>query len=209
MNITNFLLIDSVLLIAAIPLLFLLQRDKKIIIPRKNSKKEEELLSQTSIKLPDKEKLIQLEKHAKAQGSGIGLNSLIGNWKFASIWKKDKEGKDSLFSSLLRLFSANIEFKKDTSTEDLYKFSIITSIKFGILTITFSGSGFLNGEQPKLLYFFNVIELNSGSNVLLRKSLGEPIAEKKSVFALIALEESGEWLSARSQGGELVLWLKG
>ena len=208
MNITNFLLIDSVLLIAAIPLLFLLQRDKKNVTPRKNSNKEE-LLRQTSIKLPDKEKLIKLEKHAKVQGSGIGLNSLIGNWKFVSIWKKDKEEKDSLFSSLLRLFSANIEFKKDTSTEDLYKFSIITTIEFGILTITFSGSGFLNGEQPKLLYFFNVIELNSGSNVLLRKSLGEPIAEEKSVFALIALEESGEWLSARTQGGELVLWLKG
>ena len=208
MNITKFLLIDLVLLIAAIPLLFLLQRDKKNLTPRKNSNKEE-LLRQTSIELPDKEKLIKLEKHAKDQGSGIGLNSLIGNWKFVSVWKKDEEEKDSLFSSLLRVFSANIEFKKDTSTEDLNKFSIITSIKFGILTIAFSGSCFLSGERPILLYFFNVIELNSGSNVLLRKTLREPTEEEKSVFALIALEESGEWLSARSQGGELVLWLKG
>ncbi len=208
MNIIKFLLIDSVLLIAAIQLLFLLQRDKKNLTPRRNSNKEE-LLRHTSIELPGKEKLIKLEKHAIEQGSGIRLNSLIGNWKFASVWKKDKEEKKSLFSSLLRVFSANIEFKKDTSSEDLYKFSIITSIKFGILTIAFSGSGFLSGERPILLYFFNVIELNSGSNVLLRKTLREPIAEEKSVFALIAIEESGKWLSARSQGGELVLWLKG
>ena len=97
----------------------------------------------------------------------------------------------------------------DTSTEDKYKISIITSIKFGILTIAFSGYGFLSGGQPILLYFFNVIELYSGSIVLLRKSFREPIAEEKSVFALIALEEGGERLSARSQGGELVLWLKG
>ena len=100
-------------------------------------------MRQTSIELPDKEKLIKLEKNAKDQGSGIELNSPIRNWKFLSVWKKDKEEKDSLISPLLRVFSANINFKKDTSTEDLYKFSIITSIKFGIMTIAFSGSGFL------------------------------------------------------------------
>ena len=209
MNITKFLLIDSVLAIAAIPFLYLIQNAKKKNLPLLNKSNKEELLRKTSITLPEKEKLINLEKVAKDQGSGIGFNSLIGDWKFVSVWKKDKDEENSLFSSLLRVFSANIEFKKDTSTEDSYKFSIITSIKLGILTIAFSGSGFLKGAQPLLVFLFNVIELKFGSNILLSKSLKEPIEEGKSFFALIALDDSGEWLSARSQGGELVLWVKG
>ena len=207
MNITKFLLIDSILVIAAIPLCFLVQSDKKTLPLFKNTTKKE-LLKQISIKLPDKENLIKLEKLAKDQGSGIELNSLIGDWKFVSVWKKDKDEEDSFFSSLLRVFYANIEFKKEISTDNSYKFSIITSIKFGILKIVFSGSGFLSGEQPLLQFSFNVIELKSGSNVLLTKSLKEPIEEGKSFFAMIALEKNGKWLSARSQGGEPLLWIK-
>ena len=208
MNITKLLLIYSVLVIAAI-LLFTLLQSEKINLPFFKNSQKEEFLKQTSIKLPDKEKLIKLEKIAKNQGSGIGLNSLIGNWKFVSVWKKDKDEEDSHFSSLLRVFSANIEFKKDTSTKDSNKFSISTSIKFGILTIAFSGSGFLSGDRPLLPFLLNVIELKSGSNVLLSKSLKKASQEGKSFFALVALEESGEWLSARSPGGALLLWLKG
>ena len=207
MHITKFLLIDSVLVIAAIPLLFLVRSGKKIYPLLQNSNKKE-LLRKTSIKLPDKEKILKLEKLAKDQGSGIGIDSLIGDWKFVSVWKKDKDEEDSLFSSLLRFFSAKMEIKKDTSTDGSCKFPIVVSIKFGILKMGFSGSCFLSGEQPLLPYLLNVIELKSGSNILLSKSLQETTEEGKSFFALIALEESGEWLSARNQVGDLVLWLK-
>ena len=208
MNITKFLLIDLVLLIAAIPLLFLLQRDKKNLTPRKNSNKEE-LLRQTSIKLPDKEKLIKLEKHAKVQGSGIGLNSLIGNWKFVSVWKEGTDDEDSVFSYLLRVFFANLKLKKDPSIENLPKFLITISIQFGFISLEFSGKGYLEGSQPFLPFFFNLIELKSGSNILLSRSLKEPEQKEKSFFALIASEKNGKWLSARGQGGALMLWLKG
>ena len=110
---------------------------------------------------------------------------------------------------MLRVFTANIEFKKDISYDDSSKFSVITSIRFGLFTIDFSGSGYLTGEQPLLVFFFNLIEFKSGSNVLFSRSLKEPVEKGKSFFALIALEENGEWLSARGQGGALVLWLKG
>ena len=201
---------DSVLVIAILTFWVLLQSDKKNL-PLIQSSNKDKLFRQTSIRLPEKEKLITLEKLARGQGSGIGVNSLIGNWKFVSVWKKDNDEEESLFSSLLRVFSATTEFKKDTyksSTVDLYNFSIITSIKFGILTIAFSGSGFSSGEQPLLQFSLSEIELKTGSNVLFSKTLRESLQKKKSSFALIALEESGEWLSARSQGGELVLWLK-
>ena len=208
MNISKFLLIDSALVIATIPILFLLQGGKKNSTLLRSSNKKE-FLEKNSIKLPKKEKLIKLEKLAKDLGSGIKFDSLIGDWKFLSIWQKDTTAEDTVFSSLLRVFSANMEFKKDLSTDDSSKFSIITSIQFGLFTIEFSGSGYLRGEQPLLAYFFNLIQLKSGSYVLLSRSLNEPVEKGKSFFALIALEENGDWLSARGQGGALLLWLKG
>ena len=208
MNITKFLLIDSALVIAIIPVLFLLQGGKKNSPLLRRSNKEK-LLRNTSIKLPAKEKLINLEKLAKDQGSGIEFESLIGNWKFVSVWKKDRDEEDHVFSSLLRVFSANIEFQKEISTNNSPKFSVITSIRFGLLTIEFSGSGYLRGKQPLLAFFINLIELKLRSNILLRRSLIGPKAKEDLFFTLIALENNGDWLSARGQGGALVLWLKG
>ena len=158
MNITKFLLIDSALVFAIIPLLFLLKGGKKKIPLLRRSNKEE-LLRKNYIKLPDKGKLINLEKHAKNQGSGIKFDSLIGDWKFVSVWKKNINEEDPVFSSLLRIFSANIEYKKDVSTEDFSKFYVLTSIQFGLFKIEFSGSGLLKGKQPLLPFFFKRIEV--------------------------------------------------
>jgi len=207
MNISKFLLIDAALVIAVIPLLFSIQGGARKTSLLRSSNKED-LLRETSVKLPDKEKLIELEKLAKYQSSGIEYDSIIGKWKFLSVWKKGINEEDQVFSSLLRIFSAKIEFKKDISNEDLPKFSVITSIQLGLFTIKFSGSGYLKGKQPLLTFFFNLIELKSGSNTLLSRSLEEPEEDKKSFFALIALGEAYEWLSARGQGGSVLIWLK-
>ena len=208
MNITKFILIDSALVIAIIPVLFLLQGGKRNSPLLRRSNKEE-LLRKTSIKLPDKEKLINLEKLANEQGSGIEFESLIGNWKFVSVWKKDSDDEDNVFSSLLRVFSANIEFQKEISTNSSPKFSVITSIRFGLLTIEFSGSGYLRGKQPLLAFFINLIELKLRSNILIRRSLIGPKAKEELFITLIALENNGDSLSARGKGGSLVLLLKG
>ncbi len=207
MNISKFLLIDAALVIAAIPLLFFLQSGKRKSPLLKSSYKEDHLRN-TSVKLPDKEKLIELEKLATSQGSGIEFDSLIGDWKFVSVWKKDINEENPVFSSLLRIFSANIKFKKDISTENLPIFSVIASIHFGLFTIEFSGSGYSQGKQPLLKFFFKLIELKSNSNTLLSRSLEEPEEKKKSFFALIALGDNCEWLSARGQGGSVMIWLK-
>ncbi|AIQ97350.1 hypothetical protein [Prochlorococcus sp. MIT 0801] len=207
MNISKFLLIDAVLVIAAIPLLFFVSGGKRKS-PLLRSSSKEDLLRKASCKLPDKEKLIELEKFAKKQGSGIECDSIIGIWKFISIWKKDIDEEDPVFSSLLRVFYAKIEFKRDLLTENSTEFSVIASIQFGIFSIVFSGTGYLKGKQPLVAFCLNLIELKSGSNILLKRSLKEPKEKEKSFFALIALEENDELLSARGQGGEVVLWLK-
>jgi len=207
MNLSKFILIDAVLVITVIPLLFLLQSKNKKS-PLMRSSKKEDLLEKTSTNLPDKEKLLELEKLASSQGSGIEFDSLIGNWKFVTVWKEDTDKEDSVFSSLLRVFSANLELKKILSIDQQLKFSITTSIQFGIVSIEFSGNGYLKGHQPCLPFFLNLIELKSGSSILLSKSLKEPLEKEKSFFALIASGVDGRWLSARGQGGALILWLK-
>ena len=207
MNISKFLLIDLALVIAGIPLIFLLQGDKKKSSLLLSSNKED-ILKKNSFKLPNKEEISELEKIAKNQGSGIKFDSLMGDWKFVSVWKKEIDEEDPIFSSLLRVFSANIKFTKDISNEDSPKFTVIASIRFGLFTIEFSGAGYLAGKQPLLPFFLNLIKVKSGSNILLSRSLKEPKEEEKSFFALVALEKNGEWLSARGQGGAVVVWMK-
>ena len=207
MNISKFLLFDAVILFTAIPLIFLIQGAHNNFSLFRNSKKEN-MLENISINLPDKGKLLELEVIAENQSSGIEFDSLIGNWKFVSVWKKGADDKESFFSSLLRVFFANLKLKKDPSIKNLLKFLITISIRFGIISLEFSGKGYLEGSQPFLHFFFNLIELKSGSNFLLRSPIKEPKQKEKSFFALIASGQSGEWLSARGQGGALIIWLK-
>lgn len=207
MNISKFLLIDTALVIAAIPILLVLQGGNKKY-PLLTNFNKEELLKKTSIKLPKKEKLNELEKHAKNKGSGITFDSLLGDWKFLSVWKKNIDEEDRVFSSLLRIFAANIEFKKKVTTECLHKFSVITSIRLGVISMEFSGSGYLKGKQPLLTFFLSLVEIKLGSEILLSKSIEKYEGKEKSFFSLIALEENGKWLIARGQGSRLVIWLK-
>ena len=207
MNIFKFLLIDLVLAFSAIPIILFIQA-RKNSLPLFKSFNKEKLIRKTSVKIPDKEKLIKLEKKAENHGSEIEFESLIGNWKFISVWKKDLCEEDPFFSSLLRLFSAKIKFQNELSTKNTNDYSVFSSIKFGLLTIEFSGYGCLKGRQPLLIFFLNLIELKAGSITLLKRFLKEPEEKKKSFFALIALEENNKLLSARGQRGAVVTWIK-
>ncbi len=207
MNIFKFLLIDTVLAIAVIPLLFLLKDSNKKFSFFRSSNKEK-ILENAYDYFPNKESLLNQEKLAIRAGTGIKFNSLIGNWKFISVWEKDTDNEDSIFSSLLRFFSANLELKKDISPENSMGFLISASIKFGLFSIKFSGSASLKGKQPFLFFCFNLIEFKSGSSVLFRRSIKQAIEKEKLFFALISLEKSDRYLSARGQGGAIVLWLK-
>ena len=207
MNISKFLFIDIGFFISILSLLFLIQGGKIKSRDLRNANKEA-LFGKTSVKLPDKEMLIKLEKASKNEGSGIEFKSISGEWRFVSVWKKVLDEEDPIFTSLLRVFAAKIEFKEDTSVKYSPEFPITVSIQFGLFTIEFLGFGCLKGKQPILTFFFNLIQLKTGSKTLLSKCLKESEEKKKSFFALIALEESSSWLSARVQSGAMVIWLK-
>jgi len=159
--------------------------------------------NQTSINLPVQQKLLELENIARKDGSGITSESLIGLWKFMSVWKQGTDKEDLSSSSLLRLFSASLEIAKDGSNQ----FAITNSIQFGLLSIRFIGTGHLKGKQPLLPFFFECIELKAGSRVVFSRSLKRPDEKNRPFFALISMEENGKWLAARGRGGGLALWI--
>ena len=132
---------------------------------------------------------------------------LLNLFLTSSINCADKKG-DQVATLSLRAFSAKIEFTKNLLTENKTELSVIASIQLGLLTIAFSGTGYLKGKQPLLPFFLNKIELKSDSKILFARSLKEPEEMDKSFFSMIALEENDELLSARGQGGAVVIWLK-
>ena len=207
MNVTHFFLIDAICLLLGLAYLLLSRVGKqgKPLSTNKQTTKKYEL---NSLNLPSVNELLALEKLARKDGSGIDFKDLIGLWKFVLVWKKEKETSDFIASSLLRLFSASLEFKQNSLKKDLLQFDIVNSIQFGELEIRFIGSGELNGTQPLLPFFFQCIELNLGKRVLLSRQLKAPEKKLRPFFALIAMESQGKWLSARGRGGGLALWLK-
>ncbi len=167
-----------------------------------NNKSQEEI----PINIPNLNDLLDLEKKAAAKGSGIVFESLIGLWKFSTVWKKGIDKEDSITSLLLRLFQANLELIKSKCIEDESEFQLINSIQYGFLSIRFIGFGELKGNQPLLIFYFDRIELKVGDNILLNRSIDLPDPKNKPFFALIAMGEKGRWLSARGRGGGLAVW---
>ncbi len=208
MILLRFIQIDIILFFIGALFIFLFKRDKvkdKIEVIFNNKKIEAENLSD----LPTLNDLISLEKLARKDSSEIQFESLIGQWKFESVWKKGTDKVDAISSSLLRVFSATLELKRDESVQKNMKFCINNSIKFGTLEIIFLGNGELKGTQPLLPFYFRRIELKIGEKVLLGRDLPIPEDNDRPFFALIGMGNGGEWLSARGRGGGLALWLKG
>ena len=158
--------------------------------------------------LPSLEKLKELEKKARVEGSGIEFDSLLGLWKFNSVWKQGSDTEDSISSTLLQVLSASLELKKDTHNPEEKKFTIANAIKFGLLTLRFSGFANLERKQPLLPFSFNCIQIKLASLTILNRSLSAPNQKNRPFFALIAIDQSGKWLSARGKGGGLALWVR-
>ena len=161
-----------------------------------------------TLDLPSLEKLKELEKNARVDGSGIKFGSLLGLWKFKSVWKQGSDTEDSISSTLLQVLSASLELKRDTQNHEEERFIITNAIKFGLLTLRFSGYANLERKQPLLPFSFNCIQIKLASLTILKRSIKEQTQQKRPFFALIGLASNGKWLSARGKGGGLALWTK-
>ena len=158
------------------------------------------------ISLPSLEKLIELEKTSRLEGSGIKYESLLGLWKFNSVWKQGTNKEDFISSTFLQILSASLELKKDTQNKVKDDFTIANSIQFGLLSLRFSGLAKLEKKQPLLPFYFNCFQIKLGSLIILRRSLPTLERKKRPFFALIAIDSNGKWLAARGKGGGLALW---
>ena len=160
------------------------------------------------MELPSLKKLTEFEKRARLEGSGIKFDSLLGLWKFNSVWKQGSDKEDSISSTLLQVLSASLELKKDTQNPEEETFTIANSVKFGLLSLRFSGLGNLERKQPLLPFSFDCIQIKLASLTIFKRSLPSPDHKKRPFFALIAIDSNSKWLSARGKGGGLALWVK-
>ncbi len=181
---------------------------KKYIIKDSIDSSKAENNNFNNVITPAISELLKLEKVARNKGTGIELDSLLGLWKFKTVWKKQSDKEDSLTSLLLRQFSASLELIKLSKEENDLRLKILNSISFGILSIKFSGYGTLKGSQPVLPFFFQSIEFNIDKKVIFKKILLVPEDNQWPFFSLIGIGERGEWLSARGRGGGLAVWIK-
>ena len=60
-------------------------------------------------KLPEFNKIIDLEKFANKSGSGISYERLIGCWNLRYVWKKNTKKVDNISSSFLQILSASLQ----------------------------------------------------------------------------------------------------
>jgi len=155
---------------------------------------------------PSLEKLLELEKKARIEGSGINYESIAGLWKFKSVWEQGSNKENTISSTLLQVLSATLELKINPQKTDSEKFTIVNSIQFGFLTIKFVGLANLERKQPLLPFSFDFIQIKLTSFTILKRSLPAPKLKNRPFFALIAVDKNGKWLSARGKGGGLALW---
>ena len=156
--------------------------------------------------IPSKQELIKLEKTARLEGSGIDFKSLLGRWKFKSVWKQSSDKEDSISSTLLQVLSASLELRKADKSQNDEEFSIANTIQFGLLSIRFTGLANLERKQPLLPFYFDCIQIKLGNIVLLKKPLPIPKKQRRPFFSLIAMDNNGKWLSARGKDGGLAIW---
>ncbi len=173
-----------------------------------NGDKSEEVTDFANVTTPEFKELLSLEELARNKGTGISLHSLLGTWKFKTVWSNESEKEDSIASLLLRYFSASLELEKLEIEKNGFNTRLLNSISFGILSIKFSGYGILKGSQPLLSFYFESIEFCYLQNVLFKRLLLIPDQNNRPFFALIGIGEKNEWLSARGRGGGLALWIR-
>ena len=158
---------------------------------------------------PNFEEIQKLEKKANKEGSGIKAEDLKGFWKFQYVYKRGAATIDNISSSLLQTLCASLELKNYLVQDELATFEIRNSIKFGILSIVFSGNAYLKGYRPLLNFYFKKLHIKVFNIPIIDKPLEEISHPKMPFFSFIAPGENKKWVCARGKGGGLAIWIKG
>jgi hypothetical protein len=160
---------------------------------------------------PDADRLLQLERRCRAEGSGLAASDLIGRWQLEQVWGKGSGRPSTLSAALLRALAARLEITPSSVPESL---RLANAVNLGALELRFEGEGQLRGRRPLLVFWFERLQLRLAGRVVLERTLQRPETRRLPFFALIARAVPGDpvgergWLAARGRGGGLALWLE-
>jgi hypothetical protein len=152
---------------------------------------------------PTGDRLLELERSSRQQGSGIDGTSLCATWWLDQLWGRRQARSMARAAALIRALQACLEIRMEAE-----RLVLRNSVTVGALSLCFFGHGQLQGRRPLLQFSFDRLQVRWGERILLERSLPQPETRKLPFFALIALERQGEggWLAARGRGGGLALW---
>jgi len=152
---------------------------------------------------PTGDRLLELERSSRQQGSGIDGASICATWWLDQLWGRRQARSMGRSAALMRTLQACLEIGMEAE-----RLVLRNSVTVGALSLCFFGHGQLQGRRPLLQFSFDRLQVRWGERILLERSLPQPEARKLPFFALIALERQGEggWLAARGRGGGLALW---
>jgi hypothetical protein len=160
---------------------------------------------------PDADRLLQLERRSRAEGSGLVAADLIGPWRLQQVWGKGSRQPSTVSAALLRALAARLEITPGPSPDCL---RLANAVNLGALALRSEGEGQLRGRRPLLVFWFERLQLRLAGRVVLERALPRPEPRRLPFFALIARERAGDpqgeggWLAARGRGGGLALWLE-
>ena len=147
--------------------------------------------------------VLDLERQARQQGTGITPQHLAGCWWLNTTWSRQAKAAPKASTLLLRTLKACLEL--ETNETGL---RIANQVNLGPLLLRFEGSACLLGRRPLLQFSFSTVRVMLGSYRLLERSLPQPKPQRMPFFALIAVGDDVHWLCARGRGGGLALWVK-
>ena len=158
--------------------------------------------------IPDFDEILKLEKSANKIGSGINAQDLEGFWKFQYVYKKGDTKIDNISSSILQILCASLTLNDYIIENKFPSFNISNSIKFGLLSIEFTGRAYLKGSRPILPFYFERLIISILNISIINKSINKIDSKKMPFFSLISLGDNKKWLCARGKGGGLAIWIK-
>jgi len=169
------------------------------------------------ISLPSGAMLLEQERQARRDGSGIVVADLLGTWAFARVWPRGRRQASAqaspqpspLVELVLKGLAASLRIEAHHNADAAAKLWLSNAVRLGPLELRFSGPGWLEGKRPLLLFQFDRLQIRAGRRRLLEKNLPAPDRRRQPFFALIAIEPGRHWLAARGRSGGLAVWRQG
>lgn len=162
----------------------------------------------TTAPSPDRATLLNLEREARRQGSGIQADQLNGCWHLHTTWKRSGAPSTPGTDACLRALNACLilTLSPECDWPESEHIQIENRVQVAGFQLSFQGSAQLKGNRPLLLFSFDRVQLKLGNKVWFSQAIETPSLERLPFFALIHLDPSQGLLIARGRGGGLALW---